>query len=100
MHAPDIIGSQTGGHRLNALPLAWQQKGGAVVFHRDIPVSMPCGFRQALDICRKTSFLWAWRDLFAHRTILYQIDSAAPRIFARSNSGNEMLFRQIVPSAI
>jgi hypothetical protein len=72
MHAPDVIGSQSGGHRFDALALARQQQGGAVAFQRNVSVSVPCGFRQAIDICRKASFLWAWRDLFAHKTILQQ----------------------------
>ena len=46
--------------------------GGSTV-QRNVPVNMPCGFSQALDICRKASLLWAWRDVFAHRTILHQI---------------------------
>jgi hypothetical protein len=28
---------------------------------------VPCGLCQALDICRKALFLWAWRALFAHK---------------------------------
>jgi hypothetical protein len=34
---------------------------------------MPCGFRQALYISRKASFLRAWRDFLAHKTILHSI---------------------------
>jgi hypothetical protein len=34
---------------------------------------MPCGFGQALDICRKALYLWAWRSLFTHRTILAKL---------------------------
>jgi hypothetical protein len=73
MHAPHTIGSQSGGHGLDALALTWQQQRRAVILQRDVPVSVPCGFRQALDICRKALFLWAWRSFFAHETILHQI---------------------------
>jgi hypothetical protein len=38
-----------------------------------MPIRVPCGLCQALDICRKAILLWAWRDLFAHETILQQI---------------------------
>jgi hypothetical protein len=33
---------------------------------------MPCGFSQALKICRKALFLWAWRGFVGHETILHQ----------------------------
>jgi len=36
-------------------------------------ICMPCGLRQSLDICRKALFLWGWRSLFAHKTILHQL---------------------------
>jgi hypothetical protein len=39
----------------------------------DVSVCVPLGFRQAFDMCRNASFLWAWRDVFAHKTILHQI---------------------------
>jgi rieske iron-sulfur protein len=33
---------------------------------------MSCGFRQAIHIGRKALLLWAWRGVFAHKTILHQ----------------------------
>jgi hypothetical protein len=46
---------------------------GAIVLQRSVPIGMPCGFRQAPDICRKALSLWAWRNLLSHRTILHEI---------------------------
>ena len=60
--APDIIGRQTRSHGLHALTLARQQQSGAVGFQRGIAISVPCGFRQAVRVCRKALLLWAWRD--------------------------------------
>jgi hypothetical protein len=73
VHPSDVVGSQTGGHGLDALPLAGQQQVGTVILQREVTVGMPCGFGQALNICRKALFLWAWPGLFAHRTILHDI---------------------------
>jgi hypothetical protein len=73
MHASHVIGCQSRSHRLDALAFAGQQQARAVVLQRDVSISVPCGFRQALDICRKSLFLWARRSLFAHETILHQI---------------------------
>jgi hypothetical protein len=53
--------------------LAWEKQPCAVVLQRAVPVSVPCGFRQALGICRKGSLLWAWRGLFANETIRHEI---------------------------
>ena len=72
MHAPHPVGSQSGSHRLHARAFSWQQQHRAVVLQRDVPVSVPCGFREALDIRPKALFLWAWRGLFAHEPILHQ----------------------------
>jgi hypothetical protein len=59
---------QSSGHGLHTLAFAWQQQRRAVALQRNVPVNMLCGFSQALDICRKASLQWAWRDVFAHRT--------------------------------
>ena len=75
VHPTHVVASQTCGHRLDALSFAGQQKAGAIVLQRSVPIGMPCSFGQALDICRKALFLWAWRSLFAHRTILHEIVS-------------------------
>jgi hypothetical protein len=61
VHATHIVWGQPCGHRLDAFALARQQQTHAVVLQRRMPISMPCGFRQALNICRKASLLWAWR---------------------------------------
>jgi hypothetical protein len=34
---------------------------------------VPCGFRQAIRVCRKAFLLWAWRGLRSHKTILHPI---------------------------
>jgi hypothetical protein len=73
VHATHILGRQSCGHRFNALAFTRQQQTYAVMLQRHMPVSVPCGFCQALDICRKALFLWAWRSLFTHETILHQI---------------------------
>ena len=57
MHTPHIIGRQSGGHRFHALSFPWQQQTSAIVLQRKLSVSVPRGFCQALDICRKASFL-------------------------------------------
>ena len=72
VHPPHMVSGQAGGHRFDTFPFARQQQTGAIVFQWNATIGMPCGFRQALDICRKALFLWAWRFLFAHRTILHQ----------------------------
>src|SRR5215467_10038803 len=66
MHAADVVGGQTSSHRLNALTIAWKQESSAVILERNVSVSVPCGLGQALDICRKACFLWAWRALLTH----------------------------------
>jgi len=72
VHPAHIVSGKPRGHWLDALALAGQQQAGAVVLQRSVTIGVPCGFGQALDICRKALFLWAWRSLFAHRTILAQ----------------------------
>ncbi len=73
VHPSHIVASEPGGHGFDALPFAGQQQTGAIVLQWSMTIGMPCGFRQALDICRKALFLWAWRGFFAHRTILHEI---------------------------
>jgi hypothetical protein len=73
VHPSDVVGSKPRGHRLDTFALPRQQQAGAVVLQWNVTIGMPCGFRQAPDICRKALFLQAWRDLFAHRTILHEI---------------------------
>jgi hypothetical protein len=73
VHPSDVIASEPCRHRLDAFPFAGQQQPSAIVLQWSVPIGMPCGFRQALDICRKALFLWAWHSLFAHRTILHEI---------------------------
>jgi hypothetical protein len=73
VHPSHIVASEPCRHGFDAFPFTGQQQAGAVVLQRSVTISMPCGFRQALDICRKALFLWAWRNLFAHETILHEI---------------------------
>jgi hypothetical protein len=73
MHPSHVVSGKPRGHWFDALPFAGQQQTGAIVLQGRVTISMPCGFGQALDICRKAQFLWAWRSLFAHRTILHEI---------------------------
>ena len=56
--------SQLCGHRFHALALPGQQQSPAVGLQRLHPVSVPCGFRQAVPIGRQASLLWAWRTRF------------------------------------
>ncbi len=60
------------GHRFDTLTLTRQQQPRAIVLQRNVTISMPCGLRQAFNICRKALYLRAWRNVFAHKTILYQ----------------------------
>jgi hypothetical protein len=53
MHTSHIVWSQSRGHRLDALALAWQQQPGAVVLQRHVSISVPCGFHQALAYAAK-----------------------------------------------
>ena len=50
MHAPHVVGSESSGHGFDALSFTRQQQTRAVVLQRDVSVSMPCRFRQALDM--------------------------------------------------
>jgi hypothetical protein len=72
MHAAHIVRCQACSHRLDALPLARQQQSRTVVLQWNVAISVPCGFRQAVDVCRKASLLWAWRGFRTHKTILLQ----------------------------
>jgi hypothetical protein len=73
VHPAHIVGCEPRGHGLDTLPFARQQKASAIILQWNVSIGMPCGFCQALDICRKALFLWAWRSLFGHRTILHDI---------------------------
>jgi hypothetical protein len=72
VHTLHLVGRQTRSHRFHALALARQQQSGAVGFQRGIAISVPCGLRQAIRVCRKAFLLWAWRGLRTHKTILQQ----------------------------
>ena len=71
VHPTYVVASEPGGHGFDALPFPRQQQARAIVLQRRVSIGMPCGFRQALDICRKALFLWAWRGFLAHETILH-----------------------------
>ena len=73
MHPSHVVRAESGGHGFDTFPFARQQQARAIVLQRSVTISMPCGFSQALNICRKAQFLQAWRGLFAHRTILHEI---------------------------
>jgi hypothetical protein len=73
VHPTHMIAGESRGHGFDAFPFARQQQACAVVLQRNVTIGMSCGFGQALDICRKALFLWAWRNPFTHRTILHQI---------------------------
>jgi hypothetical protein len=70
VRAPDIVRSQARGHRLHALALTGQQQSRTIRFQRSATISVPCGFRQAIRVCRKALFLWAWRRRMSHKNIL------------------------------
>jgi hypothetical protein len=53
VHPSDVVASEPRGHRLDTFPFAGQQQAGAIVLQRSVTIGMPCGFRQAFDICRK-----------------------------------------------
>jgi hypothetical protein len=72
VRAPDIIRSHAGGYGLDALSLTRQQQSGTVSLHRSAAISVPCSFRQAIRVCRKALFLWAWRGRMSHKNILHQ----------------------------
>jgi len=61
VRAANIVWSQTRGHRLDTLALAGQQQPNAVVLQRRVPIGVPRGVCQALNICREAPLLWAWR---------------------------------------
>ena len=58
---PHVVGSQTGRHRFHTLPLSGKQQARAISLQWLLPVSMPCGLRQAVEIGRKAFLLCAWR---------------------------------------
>jgi hypothetical protein len=45
----------------DALAFPGQQQPSTVVLQRRVPIGMPRGVSQALDICREAPLLWAWR---------------------------------------
>jgi hypothetical protein len=57
VHPSDLITGKPRGHGLDALPFAGQQQAGAIALQRSVTIGVPCGFGQALDICRKAQFL-------------------------------------------
>ena len=61
MHAANIVGSQACRHRLDTLAVSRQQQSRTVVLQRSVPIGVPRGISQALDICREAPLLWAWR---------------------------------------
>jgi hypothetical protein len=72
MHSSHILGSESGGHRFDALAFTRQQQSGAVILQGVVPIGMPCGFCQSFDICRKALRPWAWHSLLTHETIRHQ----------------------------
>ena len=50
MHLAHVAGSQTRGHRFDALALNRQHKCLGVVLHRDPTVGMSCGLSEAIQI--------------------------------------------------
>src|SRR5215469_5864568 len=82
MHRLNIIGCQARRHWFDAFALNRQQKTLAVRLQRFVTIEMPCGLRQALDVCRKAVFLSAWRDGFgAHVQLSHQTSSAATHFY-------------------
>jgi hypothetical protein len=61
MPAANIVWSQARRHRFDTLAFSGQQQSGAIVFQRLVPVGVPRGVCQALDICREAPLLRAWR---------------------------------------
>jgi hypothetical protein len=61
MRPPYVLWSQARRHRLDTLALAGQQQPCAIVLQRRVPIGMPRGVSQTLDICREAPLLWAWR---------------------------------------
>lgn len=59
MHALHVVTIQSRGHRLHDLAFARR---------RDVAIRVPCGFRQANDICRRTFLLRARCGFFASST--------------------------------
>ena len=56
-----VVRRQTGRDRLDTLALDRQKQTRAIVLQRQAAVGVPCGFGQALNLCRKANLLWAWR---------------------------------------
>ena len=88
VHPPDPVGSQARSHGLDTLALAGQQQPGAVRLQGSNTIRVPCGLRQAIEVCRKAFLLGpAWRrDIGAHgdtvqRTILPSTDLLGPGIY-------------------
>jgi hypothetical protein len=53
VHPSDVVGCETSGYWLDTFPFAGQQQAGAIVLQGSVPIGMPCGGGQTLDICRK-----------------------------------------------
>jgi hypothetical protein len=49
-------------HRFHTLALARQQQAGAIGLHRNRPIQVPRGLRQAIQIGREAFLLGAWRN--------------------------------------
>jgi hypothetical protein len=57
----NVVRAESRRHRLDALSLAGQQQTSAIVLQRRVSIFVSRGSCQALDICRETSLLRAWR---------------------------------------
>jgi hypothetical protein len=79
MHSTNIVASQPGGHGLNALACALEQQASAIVLQRDVSIGMPCGSRQALDICRKASFLFFYNTVALAAAPVQKIEQSVAR---------------------
>src|SRR5215831_16290773 len=68
-----MVGNTRWRNWLDALALTGEQQTLAIVLQRRVPVFVPRGARQAVDICREASLLWAWRgEVRSHTTILHE----------------------------
>jgi hypothetical protein len=53
MRTAHVVERQTCSHRLDALALSPQQQTRAVLHQRSLPVGMPRGLRQAIEVSRR-----------------------------------------------
>src|SRR5215475_1368795 len=72
VHLPHIVWGEPRGHRFNALAFDRQQQSLAISLQWFTSVEVPCGLRQALNICRKAIFLGAWRSGFGAHVQQYR----------------------------